>query len=561
MTYAIHPLSVVSIVIGSLLLTANAYARDFSGSNIGRYGDGPWDIKTNVAVSVLTDQDVLRGNADGTFRANALLNRAEFITIVMRLAGHSSMADSCFPDVSANDWYAADVCAAKAAGYIRGNAQAGVSPERWRFEPTRSIQYEEALKILTEIFDIPVSGSTEGAQWYQPYVQSSQEFGIELTALRPGETITRGEIARLAVAYQAYAEGELDALRTAEAGVSSSRSSRSSSRSSVSSSSLSSLSSFASSQSSKYSSIAVDPMTDTSARGAIAVLGGMTHVLAGTKFFSNTEPFLVTQIDIEMFMHVQSLPIIRVYDSTGRLLGNAVRGSAFDAPYTLNLSSGTFSLPHKKDTSIYFRGVLDAYQNGAVSGEKIQIWKVTLHGTGEWNKGEYSVSTSVVDTFPVSETARAVITGIKNTGADNASLAPGTSQLLAQFQLNAKEGDSQAQVRITAMDLDIEGTGVTLSNVHLRAEGGDEIGTCTNSSTVITCTSIPSSIGVVDLQKTIRVYGDVTVASNVSSPSLRIVMSDFGSSGTGGDIDWTDGTTLFDWLSIDTPVVRGTLLK
>ncbi len=551
MTHPFRSLSAFTILVGASLAVTSAFARDFSGSNIDRYTDSPWDRPTTIAVSVLTDQDVLRGNADGTFRADTLLNRAEFVTIAMRLAPNTGTAASrgCFPDVSPDAWYAQDVCDAKVIGYVRGNAREDVSPDRWRFEPGRSIQYEEALKILSEIFAVSVSGSTEGDRWYEPYVRAANQFEIGLAGLRPGDVITRGEMARLAVAYQAYVEGELDELRAAEAGRSSS------SRSSQSSSSRISLSSSRSSA----SSVSIDPRTDTSVQSNILVLGETSSILAGVKFFSDDEAINVDQIVITLNGSAQSLSLIRVYDSSSRLLGNAVRDSSSSSVFTLHLADGALQLPRRVDMSVYLRGVLKEYDAGGISGETIEVNNVTLSGTGDWSNDEYS--TTSTDTFPASETARAAITSFVNTGLSNSALTAGSSQLLAQFRVTATEGDSQAQVRITDLDLRIEGSGVSLSNVHLRTEGGDDTSACTNSSTVITCASIPSGIGIVDLQKTIRVYGDITVNSNVTNPSLRVTVSDPGTITAAGDVTWTDGTSTFEWLPVDTPVARGTLFN
>jgi len=553
MTHSLRPLSAFAIVLGSTLVATSALARDFSGSNIGQYTDGPWDRPTNIAVSVLTDQDVLRGNDDGTFRASTQLNRAEFITIAMRLLGDGDVTTdlSCFPDVSPSDWYAQDVCDAKVLGIVRGNAQAGVSTERWRFEASRFIGYEEALKILSVIFEIPTTGSIEGEFWYKPYIQAAVDKGLDLNFLRPGDTITRSEMARLTVAYQAYAEGELGELRAAEAGHSSS-----SSRSSQSSSSRMSVSS---SSRSSASSVSIDPRTDTSVQSNILVLGETSSILAGVKFFSDDEAINVDEIVITLNGSAQSLSLIRVYDSSSRLLGNAVRDSSSSSVFTLHLANGALQLPRRVDMSVYFRGVLREYEAGGVSGEVIEVNNVTLSGTGDWSNDDYS--TTSTDTFPASETARAAITSFVNTGLSNSALTAGSSQLLAQFRVGATEGDSQAQVRITDLDLRIEGSGVSLSNVHLRTEGGDDTSACTNSSTVITCASIPSGIGIVDLQKTIRVYGDITVNSNVTNPSLRVTVSDPGTITTAGDVTWTDGTSTFEWLPVDTPVARGTLFN
>ena len=133
-----------------LFLPLCASARNYAPVNLP-YSDAPSDLSTAIAVSVLTDEGIVEGNPDGTFRPDALLNRAEFLKIAMGVLPEEDDDEyslSCFPDVFSTAWYAQYVCRAKALGIVEGNQILGVPPHEWLFAPERNVQYVEALKIL-----------------------------------------------------------------------------------------------------------------------------------------------------------------------------------------------------------------------------------------------------------------------------------------------------------------------------------------------------------------------------------------------------------------------------
>ena len=128
------------IFLSTILLPIAAFARTYDDSNLP-YSDPPSDLPTAVAVSVLTEEGVLQGNPDGTFRSNDLLNRAEFMKISMKLAPAlpREVDLTCFPDVPADAWYARPICLAKTMGVVSGNAVEGVDPDLWLFDPLRPV--------------------------------------------------------------------------------------------------------------------------------------------------------------------------------------------------------------------------------------------------------------------------------------------------------------------------------------------------------------------------------------------------------------------------------------
>ena len=180
------------------------------------YSDSAPDSESALAVSTLTAEGVLKGNPDGTYGWNDALNRAAFVTIVMRLSGEelTQVHASCFPDVPRDIWYASAVCAAKAKGIVRGNADPSKSENQWLFAPERPVQYEEAVKILVELYDIETQ-SVGSEEWYAPYVRAAEERRVAVPSLFAGKKITRSEMARLTARFLVESRGELEVFEEA----------------------------------------------------------------------------------------------------------------------------------------------------------------------------------------------------------------------------------------------------------------------------------------------------------------------------------------------------------
>jgi hypothetical protein len=542
------------------LPTAPAFGEgrlDFSTIDLDRYSDAPFkDDETDLAVSVLTEEQVLMGNDDGTFAANRNLNRAEFVQIVMRLLDDDGTVNkNCFPDVNPDAWYADPICRAKALGIVRGNARPGVQESLWRFEPNRDVQYEEAVKMLVQVYALPVSGDTEGADWYVPYVEAAEDMDLSIEGLNPGDQITRGEMARLTVAFLAESEGQLDELRDAEDGsMSSSSSSRTSSSSSrpISSSSRSSTSS-SSVSSGSFSS---DPDSNLRVRSNFLILGEVTPVLGSADFFAQTEPVDVRQLNIRFSGNPASIQQVRVYaEDDGRLLGTSLREPSGD--YEILLADGALRLPHRAEMGVYVRALMKPADGGASGGQIVQIEHIEAEGDGVWSDGEYTVATT--ETFLPFETAPAAITVFQSTGSVTSSVfIPGGDVTLGNFEVKARSNDNDYSVEISSLTFRVaKSSEVTLSDVKLSVPGSGASSACTVSTGFITCDSIPLSVGTVDDEQLLRLTADVTLADGADDPYLQVTFQSGGSPTNPGDIVWTDGRTTYDWIGIDEPIARG----
>lgn len=139
------------------------------------------------------------GYSDSTFKPDSSLNRAELLKILVEGAGYTpdeSQYSDCFNDVS-DEWFAKYACYAKEQGWIEGYSDGS-------FKPSSYVNKVEALKMLLEVFGIPLV-STESSvysdvsvtDWYASYVLTAESLGLleEIgTSYSPASEITRGGV-------------------------------------------------------------------------------------------------------------------------------------------------------------------------------------------------------------------------------------------------------------------------------------------------------------------------------------------------------------------------------
>lgn len=524
------------LALALLPLSASA-ALDFSDIS-GRYADGPFDPPVSVGISLLTNAGVLEGNPDGTFRPNRTLNRAEFTAIVMRLKGgvEASAAANCFPDVRASDWFSPAVCTAKALGIVSGNPGG-------TFDPAKPVNYAEALKILTLLFDYDVQPSA--GEWYLRFASAARARGTAL----PGSTaydhsLTRGEMARLAAGFWAESEGELEDFRKAEAGdwVASSSSSSSSSSTSSTSSSSSSVSS--SSSSSSQSS------TGWEVKSRLLLVGQRTQPVADGNFGSDTE-VTVQGAEVRFDRELQSLQGVTIVDALGQPLFTLQRQA--DEPGKRKIWRGTDDgemLTIAANQKAKLGVVLDLKSpvDGGVSEEfvLVQAFYVTLTST---KNGDSAMVQSDKAVQPPSQTAYSRLTSVQNTMPDGA-LAAGKKREIGRFSF-ASDVLTDAKLLITSLQFHLAATNVDLANIGLKLADMQET-SCSRSSsnpTLLTCSLPEGRQDVVGAMREISVFADVTIPVG-STPSLQVSLQQPGSLTDLGDIEWTDGVGRFRWVDL-----------
>ena len=110
------------------LLDDDTRAKYWSSEN--NFSDVSADKWYNNAVSTLSNMGVIGGYADGTFRPDAPISRAEFAKIAVSFTQNTGSATyNYFTDVKTTDWFAPYVTAAKDAGLIEGYSDGSFKPE------------------------------------------------------------------------------------------------------------------------------------------------------------------------------------------------------------------------------------------------------------------------------------------------------------------------------------------------------------------------------------------------------------------------------------------------
>lgn len=163
------------------------------GGEAAAFSDVPATHANAEAIAYVRAQGIVEGYADGTFKPDATINRAEFVKILMgSFEDDGRMCKiAAFSDVDQTAWYATYAHRARCQGVVDGYPDG-------TFKPANTINFVEAAKILSLAFDIAVPGLAEGDPWYKPYVVSLQRGNVIPTSITDfGQHITRGEMAEM----------------------------------------------------------------------------------------------------------------------------------------------------------------------------------------------------------------------------------------------------------------------------------------------------------------------------------------------------------------------------
>lgn len=119
-------------------------------SNYNDLSEEHWAAES---IRVLTEKGIVTGTGNGNFEPERTVNRAEFITMIVRALGLQGVSEGSMSDVNMNDWYYQSVNSAIKAGLVSGYDG--------KFRPLDSITREEmsvilanALKYRGMVFDV-----------------------------------------------------------------------------------------------------------------------------------------------------------------------------------------------------------------------------------------------------------------------------------------------------------------------------------------------------------------------------------------------------------------------
>jgi len=184
-------------IIALILLTGinTALAASFS--------DVPSSHANFDAIEYVKANNIVTGYADGTFKPDSTINRAEFTKIVVGAVIPETQdcamttPDFKFSDVDKTAWYADYVCMALSEGIIAGYSDG-------TFKPAQEINFAEAAKIIANAFALK-SDYSPGPNdnitpppWYFEFVDAlAAKNAIPTTINYFDRKITRGEMVEM----------------------------------------------------------------------------------------------------------------------------------------------------------------------------------------------------------------------------------------------------------------------------------------------------------------------------------------------------------------------------
>lgn len=163
------------------------------------FNDIPRTHTYGDAIKYLKDNQIVNGYADGTFRPESGINRAEAVKIL--LVGNSIPVKNNanpFSDVITDSWYEDYVTTASSEGIVKGYSDG-------TFKPEQNVSRAEFLKLALESANIalPTKGENykdiPAGAWFESYFLLAYRHKLLGTSgggnVDPGKAITRGEAA------------------------------------------------------------------------------------------------------------------------------------------------------------------------------------------------------------------------------------------------------------------------------------------------------------------------------------------------------------------------------
>lgn len=514
-----------------------------------QYTDRPFSRGEAAGISILTHLGAVQGNPDGTFAAERPVNRAEFLKIAYmshpKIQAIGADAGDCFPDVHASDWFSPYVCLSKRRGDIEGYPDG-------TFKPANTVNYVEALKMLIELYERAPADVTE--PWFKRYVdQADQDQLLLPSTLAYDAPLTRGNVARLAASFRAFADGELALYRSFERGepVVSSASSSIASETSLASSSSSSASSRATSASSSGLGF---PATSR-----FVLVGQLSPVLFDGTFTAPEEDAVLRNVRLTLRREIRAIESIVLVTSTGTPVATlklATDTNEDKKKWEALAIDGGIKFIKDVPVLIGVRAQLKARESGGSSNELVELESFSMDVQGVQTGGTRNLVPASPRT-PIHQTALSRITGLTSIDAVG-SIEEGQSKKLATFQLTG-ETTTGATLRIESLEFLLQTTDVNLSHLRIGGEDPLEQADCSielNNGTRVICAVIPEAFRRIGTEPVVlSIYGDIVLRQGVQSGTLQVVAEQRGAIGQSGTLRWSDGSGTFNWIEAWIPLV------
>lgn len=170
-------------------------------SAVFAFSDVPANSQFFAATDWMEQQRFLHGYPDGTYRPQGLVNRAEYLTTLLRMLGVAEQyaGDThCFSDFTGQEqWFWKNACLAKQMGILAGYSDGS-------FRATQTVTDAEAVKMGIVAFRIPVPVFIRAPDnWYEPYYDAASQIGLQdwYRFFGPAHHYNRGEMAALLAGF------------------------------------------------------------------------------------------------------------------------------------------------------------------------------------------------------------------------------------------------------------------------------------------------------------------------------------------------------------------------
>lgn len=532
-------------------LPATVLAVDFTDVS-SQYTDAPFPKDEALAISVLTNLGVIEGNPDGSFRNTRGLNRAEYAKIIVVLSGEQLDApSSCFPDVSAEDWFSTYVCTAKRIGIVQGNPDG-------LFHPDRSVNYAEAITILARLFygEELSQYEEDRQQWYNAPMQAAFAHGTAVFELPdPSMPLSRGDMALMAATFQAEEDNQLleFTLRANNA-----YSSMSSSTSSVQSSS-------SESSSSSSSLDFFDPEESPPAEGVgiqnqLLMLGRKTPRMAEAVFTTSQDAY-IRMIELRLQKKVDSFQHLYIVNKEGEEIAElklVKTNNDNDTKWEFSSSESLDALfiPGGTDVALGLVAQLRPRGDGK-SGELIELeeWKMVVQ-TVETVESKSIVPVSLDSA--IHQTTLAIVTSVDSSMPGGNVVSPGSNRSIGTFSVEADVVEG-ARLKINELVFLVDLDGIEITQYQLRRAGTLVQNFCgregSNPLFVVSCPVISDEMGASEEGLiSFELLADISIKNPDSDKAIEVAFDDPGAFGVNGAVRWSDGTVNFSWVPLNPPL-------
>lgn len=186
-------LIITLIIILTFCIVSVSYATNFSDTS------NHW---AETYINRWSQEGIINGYEDGTFKPNNNITRAEYITMIVRIFKPTDTIDATsYSDVDSSAWYYDSLSKACAMEIIKGYEDNTVRPNANITRQEAMVILNRILKLNTSSGEVVFADSNEIASWAKEAVEVFSEKGYingyEDGTIRPNAFITRAEIAKI----------------------------------------------------------------------------------------------------------------------------------------------------------------------------------------------------------------------------------------------------------------------------------------------------------------------------------------------------------------------------